>query len=145
VTPIRIDDLDDESLEVVKALLPSSADDFVMLIGLRPTLALIGAMGGRDIKFPCTGKSEVARDIEQIVGPEHTKSLQEYFGGGEAYLPTAHRALIALRNLRIIADFDQLTTEISCREAVLRLSRQYRLSDRTIENVVNKWAPPTRK
>lgn len=145
MTPIRIDDLDEARLEVVEALLPGSASEFVRLIGLRPTLDLIGAMGGRDIKFPSTEKKEIAREIEKIIGADHLKTLIGELAGCEVYLPTAHRALVALRNLRIIADFDQLTKDVSCREAGRTLSLKYRLSDRTIEEVVNKWAPPTRK
>lgn len=145
MTPIRIDDLDEKSLGLVRDMLPSSADDFVRLIGLRPTLALIGAMGGMDIDFPCAGKGSVAREIEEIIGPEDAKTLQAYFGGCRVYLPNANLALKALRNLCIIAEYDQLTTEVSCKEAGKMLSRSYRLTDRTIENVVNKWAPPTRK
>lgn len=122
-------------------MLPKSADDFVRLIGLRPTLALIAEMGGLDIRFPVSEKSSVVGNISAIVGDKHGKTLRSYFGGGEVYLPKAHGAMIALRNLRIIADFEKLIQDVCCREARQVIARQYGLTARTIKEVVNKWAP----
>lgn len=141
MTPICIDELDEASLELVKEALPRSADRFVKLIGIRPTLALVAQMGGADIRFPITEKANVARNLAAVVGHDHTRALLSHFGGREIYLPLAKRALVTLRNLQILADYGKLKNEVSTRLAGRMLSQKYKLSVRGIENVVHKWAP----
>lgn len=145
MTPICIDEQDEASLALVKEALPRSADRFVKLIGIRPTLALVAQMGGSDIRFPRTEKASVARNLAAVVGRDHTRALLSQFGGREIYLPSAYRALITLRNLRIIADYGKLKNEVSIRMAGRMLAQKYQLSVRAIENVVNKWTPPNLK
>jgi len=85
-------------------LLPPLLQNFVRLIGLAPTMSLVQVFGGRRVYFPKQPTPE--HPLAAIVGLENLLKLSEVYGGLEHFqLPKAERALLAVRNSSIAADY----------------------------------------
>lgn len=99
---IRYEDLDPEALAIVEAMLPGGAQEFVRLIGLRATLALIAEFGGTSFVFPKTEDGPAASTyahIAGVVGRENMKILVANFYDDEAvYVPMPSSAPRATRS-----------------------------------------------
>lgn len=147
--PIRFDDLDHETVALVESALPEGAREFVRLVGLRATLALIAEFGGIEISFPQSAVGLGGERFDQIaavVGIDNAENLGRWFKGCEpVYIPRAVRAMAAIRNRQMIEDFEQLTQTKSARRAVNDLAFSYRMCSRAIENIVNCEASINRR
>lgn len=144
---IRLDDLNDETAALVESNLPRVAKEFVHLIGLRSTLALISEFGGMEFHFPVSPDGKGGKRFDQIagiIGVDHTEKLGQWFKGCEfVYIPRALQAITALRNRQMIVDYDRLLRRgISARQAANDLAFTYRISGRSIEKIVNGEARP---
>jgi hypothetical protein len=132
--------LDEESPADVLAALPSAGVEISRLIGLPAALALIRDFGGQTMVFPLSKNGPGAdkfRAISASIGDDAVTLLARHFGGENTYIPRAAKALRMLRNISLIRDFDVLSETLSSYRAINELSCRYRLTSRTIEQVVN--------
>ncbi|ATH13538.1 hypothetical protein CHL79_14510 [Delftia acidovorans] len=87
-------------------LLPPLLQDFERLIGLQPTMALVQRWGGLRIYVPTPDKVTPEHPYAATIGvPALLQLAREYGGLPHFQLPRAARALQALRNQRIAADY----------------------------------------
>ncbi len=87
-------------------LLPPLLQDFERLIGLQPTMALVQRWGGLRIYIPTPDKVTAEHPYATTIGvPALLQLAREYGGLPHFQLPRAARALQALRNQRIAADY----------------------------------------
>lgn len=138
---IRFDDLDGETAAMVESALPATAAVFVHLLGLPAALAFIAEFGGMKLRFPLSlngpGGEQFARFAE-VVGVDSAERLGQWFRGGDyVYIPLASRAMAALRNRQMTADYCRLLRTMGARRAVNSLVSAYRMSDNAIEKIVN--------
>lgn len=85
-------------------LLPPLLRDFERRIGLPATLALVNRWGGLRIYVPTPDRCTVEHPMAQVIGLDKLLVLAEEYGGNEhRQLPKARKALLALRNARIVA------------------------------------------
>lgn len=135
-------DLDQETRELIESLLPAVPSEFVQLIGLGPALAMFSEFGGMEWRFSKSdngfgrgaGKFD---EMAAVIGKKNALLLADRFGCEPVYISRCHRAMNALRNRQIIADFDALSKTLSSRETCNRLAKRYRTSQRSIEKIVN--------
>ena len=145
----KIDQIDDESREVILPFLPRVAVEIVGLIGLEAALILFVQFGGMVWRFT-RGKENFglgARrfdEMAEVVGRENALRLADAFGHDDVYIPTCSVARRALRHRSMVAEFDELTQTVSAREAVNRLAHRYGMSTRSIEIAVNGKAKSIR-
>lgn len=87
-------------------LLPPLLQEFERLVGLRATMALVKGWGGLRVYFPTPDRLTEDHPYAKAIGLEALKKLaQEYGGLPHFQLPKAERALQAVRNARIAADY----------------------------------------
>ena len=87
-------------------LLPPLLQDFERLIGLQPTMALVQRWGGLRIYIPTPDKVTAEHPYAATIGVQALLQLALEYGGLPHFqLPRAARALQALRNQRIAADY----------------------------------------
>ncbi|MDR0225186.1 MAG: hypothetical protein LBI66_02100 [Burkholderiaceae bacterium] len=87
-------------------LLPPLLQDFERLIGLQATMALVRRWGGLRIYIPTPDKAGPEHAYAAVIGLQALQALAEEYGGLPHFqLPKATRALQALRNRRIAADY----------------------------------------
>lgn len=111
-------------------LLPPLLQDFVRLIGLEPTMALVRHVGGLRIYIPAPARVTEEHDYAKVIGTANLLKLAEVFGGESHFqLPKAERALIAVRNSRIAAAY---ATHKTARE----LAAEYHLTESQIVRIV---------
>ena len=139
-----------EDVALIEPLLPSTAVEFVRLIGMESALRLFEEFGGVNWRFS-KGVQQFgpgARRLDEmaaVIGKENALLLGDFFAGGdEVYIPRCFIALNALRNRQIVNDFDDLTKHMSGREACNQLARRYHRSAKSIENAVNGKVKPSR-
>ncbi|CAN5434967.1 hypothetical protein BH10PSE18_BH10PSE18_18630 [soil metagenome] len=117
--------------DLATELLPQRLQEFVRLIGLAPTMRLVDRFGGLRIYIPATATEDHA--FAELIGVENLGKLcQEYSHGGLGLrfeLPSATRALNAVRNAQIRSDYQ---AGKSARE----LASEHRLHERHIERIV---------
>jgi hypothetical protein len=138
--PIRLDDLDDETIAIVESSLPTSAVEFVRLIGLRATLALLAQFGGMEFTLPKSATGPGGARFDQIagaIGIDKAEKLAHWFDGERLYIPRALRAMAALRNRQLVVDYSRLMRSTSARHAANSLAFDYRMSYRSVEKIVN--------
>lgn len=136
----EITKLDPGSFEEIRHALPETALEFVRLIGLEATLALISCFGGAEVRFVKAETSWKFERFSQVVGRNAAVNLADTFGSDEdVYIPRCAQARRMLRDREIIREFDTMTTRrgISCREAANELAIKFSMSNRQIENIVN--------
>lgn len=146
------DELDDESKALIASLLPAVATEIADIIGLGPALGLFSAYGGTEAylykSIPPLGSAGAARfaELAAVIGKANVLRLGNIYGseGGHLYIPRCLVAMNALRRHQIVAEYDALLKTCSARDAANKLARQYRLSNRRIEKIVNGKPPPSR-
>lgn len=123
--------------------LPKTAQILVALIGLPCTLVLVDKLGGKDVRLHKGGDS-VARFAAHI-GQDAADKIFQYFGSDQFTVPKCERALKAVRNARIHADYDRMTRaerKSDC-EAVHSLVDAFCLSERHIRRLLKKSSVPS--
>lgn len=102
--------------------------EFVRLIGLVPTMALVQVMGGRRVYIPKNATSE--HPLAAIIGLENLLKLGKVYGGEDHFqLPKAERALLAVRNAAIAESYASSKTART-------LATEYGLTEGQIVRIV---------
>jgi hypothetical protein len=122
--------------------LPDSAQKLIALIGLPATLRLVDAYGGCAVNLY---NSDTSLDrMAETVGRDNAVILFKWYGNAPFTVPLCNRALKAVRNADILAEFDRLTMQerISARASVIRITRRYtpHIHERTIWRILK--TPP---
>ena len=136
----EINKLDPASFEEIRSALPETALEFVRIIGIEATLALVSCFGGADVRFVKAESSWKFERFSQVIGRHAALKLAETFGSDtDVYIPRCARARRLLRDRAIIQAFDAMTTRqaLSCREAANELAIRFSMSNRQIEKIVN--------
>ena len=111
-------------------LLPPVLQDFVRLIGLQPTMALVERFGGLRIYIPTPERTTADHQFAQIIGVDNLLKLADAYGGLEHFqLPKAEKALLAVRNARIAADYSTTKT-------ARQIATEYRLTEGQIVRIL---------
>ncbi len=139
------DQLDDESKALIASLLPVVATEIAEIIGIGPALDLFNAYGGTEAylykSIPQLGGVGAGRfaELAAVIGEAKVLRLGNIYGseGGHLYIPRCLAAMNALKSRQIMAEYDALLNTRSARDAANKLARQYRLSNRQIEKIVN--------
>ncbi len=142
-------DLNEQEITLVVPLLPATAAEIVKVIGLENSLNLFVEFGGMNWVFakgrpPAGIGARRFEELAAVIGAENAIRLGATFPDEEIYIPRCIIAMNALRDRQIIKDFDEMTKQISTREAYNQLARRYRCSSRAIERAVNGGARPSR-
>jgi len=122
--------------------LPPTIQTIVGLVGHSAAMALVHELGGNDFRFPAAQAGANWEFLVEVIGTRRAKSLIGNFKGDEVYIALCADALRGDRNRNIIGRYDALLLAgHSSRGAVSILVREYRLSNRQIETIVNGPAP----
>ncbi len=123
--------------------LPRIIQEIVDLVGHGKAMALVDAFGGQELRIPRTEASDTWAALAEIIGERAMKKLAESFGGGEPiYIAFCDAALRADRNRRMIARYESLLRDgHTGGGAVSVLVREFRLSYRQIEKIINAPLP----
>lgn len=108
--------------------LPSQLHELIELIGFEPTLALVGAYGGREIEVPVSTTGTPAIRLGAIISDEAACTLIERMKGTRLYVPTGHAALVNERNMRIVKEIEEGAS-------VFDVQMRYRISVRHIHRL----------
>lgn len=132
-----------DSIHLPTELLPPLLQDFERLIGLQATMALVRAVGGLRVYFPTPERVTPEHPYAALIGFENLLKIAhtEYAGMEHIQLPKAERALKAVRNARIAADYAGSKT---ARE----LATEHGLTESQIARIVASMgvtAPPDRR
>lgn len=114
--------------------LPEMGREFVRMIGLPRSIELFRALGGVDFPAPRGENNNRLGAIRfdmlaEVVGVDAAKVIIKEYGGEKLYIPKCQNALIAVRNRRIVREFDKGVS-------VFELALKFRLSDRQIETIL---------
>lgn len=123
--------------------LPPVIRDLVSLIGIEAVVLLLEAqMLGCEWRISKTRDSDWYREWSDIIGDGLADKVVVSWGGQDIYFPNCKAALIAERNRKMIVRYEQLLGEgQSSRRAVRQLCRSFKLSDRTVEKIINSPVP----
>jgi hypothetical protein len=146
---LKFSDLDEQQIALVVPLLPAVATEFAEAIGLENALNLFAEFGGMNWRFaksrpPAGLAAQRFEEMAAVIGADNAILLGATFPDEEIYIPRCTIAMNALRDRKIIEDFDALIREMSAREAFNQLARRYRRSVTAIENTVNGKRLPSR-
>lgn len=97
-------------------LLPPLLQDFERLVGLKATMAMVRVYGGLRVYFPTVDRAQADHPYAALIGLDNLLKLSQEYGGQQHFqLPKAERALLAVRNARIAADYgsDKTAREIA--------------------------------
>lgn len=95
---------------IAAEFLPPLLQDFVRLIGLKPTMALVERVGGLRIYIPTPERVTPEHPYAAIIGHDNLVRLAREYGSLPHFqLPKAEKALKAVRDARIAADFAHKT------------------------------------
>ena len=87
-------------------LLPPLLQDFERLVGLKATMAMVRVYGGLRVYFPTVDRAQADHPYAALIGLDNLLKLSQEYGGQQHFqLPKAERALLAVRNARIAADY----------------------------------------
>lgn len=117
--------------------LPESAQRLVALIGLQAAVLLIERHGGKEMTLYVRGDS-VAR-LAASIGDVPTDALLRHFGSDPFNVPRCTAALKSVRNSRMQAEYDRLTSTErthSGREAIHYLVENYGLTERQVWRIL---------
>ncbi|WP_018652745.1 Mor transcription activator family protein [Actinobacillus capsulatus] len=116
--------------ESVEVYLPEVAKEFVTIVGLPATEALVKRFGG--LGFYINFGTSFYKMIVETIGKELADKLTQYLQNCFVYVPKCDAALRVLRNKQFYKEFLQLTEEqgMSGRKAMLQLCPKFKLSDR---------------
>lgn len=116
--------------DIATMLLPPLLQDFVRLIGVQAVMDLVEHVGGLRIYIPTPEYATAEHQFARIIGLDNLIKLGEAYGGLEHHqLPKAYRALVALRNARIAADY---ATSKTARQ----LAVEHRLTESQVVRIV---------
>lgn len=108
-------------------LLPQVLQDFVRLIGLHATMILVEHFGGRRLYIPVNATPE--HRLAKLIGLENLAALSRVYGLEDHFdIPKAKRALLALRNDKIRAEFGP--------KSASQLALEHDLTERQIFSIV---------
>ncbi|MGE0446172.1 MAG: Mor transcription activator family protein [Vicinamibacterales bacterium] len=108
-------------------LLPKVLQDFVRLIGLHATMLLVDKFGGLRIYIPLNPAED--HHFAQLIGFDNLLKLSEVYGREDHFeLPKAERALKAVRNAKIRAEFGP--------KSIRQLAHEHRLTERQVTRIV---------
>lgn len=123
-------------------LLPPLLQDFERLVGLQATMALVRVYGGVRVYFPTVDRATPDHPYAAIIGLDKLLKLSEEYGGLPHFqLPKAERALLAVRNARIAADY---STDKTAR----KIAAEYGLTEGQVVRIVAALGarpPPDRR
>lgn len=126
--------------------LPAVARELAEVTGLRNAMRLVEAFGGTTFPVPKreTKLGELRFNVlADVVGVEAADAMVRRFNGTDLYIPRCAEALRNARDAAICGEYDRLTTSMSGNEAVQRLARAHRLSDRRIFDILKSTPVPT--
>ena len=121
-------DLNEQEFALVVPLLPAMATEIVKVIGLENALNLFIEFGGMNWTFaksrpPAGIGAQRFEELAAAIGAENAIRLGATFPDEEIYIPRCAIAMNALRDRQIIKDFDEMTKQISTREAFNQLAQ----------------------
>lgn len=123
---------------------PKAFTWLVEQLGVDRALSLSDAFGGLKLRIPRSEKSKVFAEISEAIGVEGCRILMESSRGEDIYIPNLQTVRVRERNKAIRLRFDELTgavpgedAPVSGRAAVDLLAREFYLSGRQIEVIVN--------
>jgi Mor family transcriptional regulator len=112
-------------------LLPKVLQDFVRLIGLHATMLLVERFGGLRIYIPLNPKPD--HHFAQLIGIDNLVKLSKVYGREDHFeLPKAERALLAIRNAKMKADYGP--------KSVRQLAAEHQLTERQVTRIVGATA-----
>ena len=111
-------------------LLPPLLQEFERLVGLQATMALVQKWGGLRVYFPTPERATEEHPYASVIGMDALLKLAEEYGGLPHFqLPKAERALQAVRNARIAAEY---ATNKTARE----IAAEYGLTEGQVVRIV---------
>lgn len=128
-----------------RARLPRGFGEMADFIGMEAAARLLNRHAGQMLtitkgKTPQGKKSLIP--LEQLLGRRAVRRLIEYAGGSRSlYVPFCHTLKIHIRNSRITADFDRLTTgsrPLTAIAAANFLAKKYGIGQRSIFNILKQ-------
>lgn len=120
-------------------LLPPLLRDFERLVGLRATMAMVEGWGGLRIYFPTPDRVTEDHPYVKAIGIDALKTLSMEYGGLPHFqLPKAERALQAVRNARIAADY-------ATHKTARQIAAEYGLTERQVVRLVSVMRIPAPK
>ena len=120
-------------------MLPPIIEQLVGIVGIECVQQLVEArlLGFRQ-RIGRSRECEWWREWSDVIGDGPTDAVMRVWAGQAIYFPACADAVRAERNRQIVLCFDQMTREgLSAGRAVRRLCQQFRLSDRTIDGIIN--------
>lgn len=123
--------------------LPPMILEIIRLIGYAKTMELVKEFGGQALRITKTHGSDSWTALTEVVGLKATEILAREFGGEQGiYIAKCDAAIRANRNKEIIRRFNELTEKgLSVRKAVSVLVREFSMSYRRVEQIVNSPEP----
>lgn len=123
--------------------LPTVVQDLIGIIGHARTMALVREFGGQNLRIPRSDSSDTWAALAEVIGEPATRQLCAAIGlEREIYIARCEQALKQDRNRKLIARYENLLREgHSGRGAVSILVREFRLSYRMVEIIVNSPLP----
>ena len=123
--------------------LPAVIQEIVRLIGHGPAMSLVREFGGHELRIPRAEGGDTWAALVEVIGERATKRLSAEIGvEREIYIAKCDEAIRTDRNRKMIARYEKLLhTGHSGRGAVDVLVREFRLSNRQIEKIVNSPLP----
>jgi hypothetical protein len=121
--------------------LPAMAQELADSIGLRKTLRLVEALGGTTFPVPKreTKLGELRFNVlADVVGVDAAEVIVRRYGSTDLYIPRCADALRRARDTAICREYDRLIQAMSGNEAVQRLARTHRLSDRRVFDILKR-------
>ncbi len=113
--------------KLTEELLPPLLQEFVRLIGVVATMQLVERFGGLRIYVPANPYPE--HPLAQIIGFDNLVKLSRVYGREDHFqLPKAERALTALRDAKILADYGP--------KSIRQLAAEHRLTERHVTRIV---------
>lgn len=109
------------------SLLEPLLREFVRLIGLEATMAIVEKHGGTLLSIP--RKAGANEDLVALIGADKAAILGKEYGGERPLIP---KALDALRDMR-----DRQIREQRERYSMRELARRYRLGERRIRQITS--------
>lgn len=140
----------DGLLESDLAILPASAANLVRLLGAGPALELALNVGGMTVQFssgrPYAAGLSVYDRLSDVIGEAAVNKIALHYAACELYIPLCVSALRVLRNRAVCRRYDAITANgESGRAAIRELVVEFRLSDKSIKNIINNTVLPVEK
>lgn len=121
-------------------MLPPIIEQLVGIVGIECVQQLVEArlLGYRQ-RIGRSRECEWWREWADVIGDGPTDAVMRVWAGQQIYFPACADAVRAERNRAVVRCFDEMTRRegLSASRAVRRLCRQFRLSDRTIDSIIN--------